>query len=249
MILCTVLKCVVIVMMLTCSPASAEYPPRPYSAVWNAPTTKCFGNSLDLGRFDIIQNQNDTINGGNITLFSSIGQFPVWGYLNASIVNGGIPQLGNLSLHLEMVRKDIDSLIPDPNFKGLAVIDFHSWKPLYQQNFGDLEVYKTQSRAYTQKRHPNLNSTELEVQAKKEFDSAARAFLEGTLLLASKMRPGGLWGYLGYPYCYGVLGYYCDNMGVQENEEILWIFNASTALYPSTFYGKSKCTQMECNLR
>ena len=224
--------------LLCALPAIAEYPPRPYSAVWNSPTTQCSGDSrsLDLSRFKIMQNRYDAINGGNITLFQNLGQFPVWGGLNATIVNGGIPQLGDLSLHLEMAQKDIVSLIPDQYFAGLAVIDFRAWKPLYQQNFGELEIYKTQSRLYTQKRHPKLNSTQLEIQAKKEFDKAARAFLEGTIQLASKLRPRGLWGYLGYPYCYGVLGYYCDDMGVQENKDIQWLFDASSALYPSLFY-------------
>lgn len=224
----------------------AEYPPRPYYAVWNSPTTQCFGKSLDLSKFDIMQNQDDAISGGNITMFSRIGEFPVWDILNATIVNGGIPQLGNLSLHLERVRQDINSVIPDPKFTGLAVIDFHAWKPLYQQNFGDLEIYKTQSKAYTKKMHPSLNDTQLEEEAKKEFDQAARTFLEGTLQLASTLRPGGRWGYLGYPYCYGVLGYYCDDMGVQENDEMVWIFKASTALYPSTFY--RECMHVQWNL-
>lgn len=214
----------------------AEYPPHPYSAVWNSPTTECFGDSLDLSKFEIMQNRDDATSGGNITMFPNIGQFPVWGTRNMTIVNGGIPQLGNLSLHLEMARQDIISLIPDEDFAGLAVIDFREWKPLYQQNFGELEIYKTESRIYTQKRHPNLNGTDLEKQAKKEFDKAARSFLEGTLFLASGLRPGGLWGYVGYPYCYAVIGYYCDDMGVQENEEIQWIFDASSALYPSLFY-------------
>jgi hyaluronoglucosaminidase len=220
---------------VVCKAVFAEYPPPPYSAVWNSPTTQCFEKSLDLSRFHIVQNRDDAINGGNITLFQKLGQFPVWGILNKTIVNGGIPQLGNLTLHLDVAKQDIVSLIPDANFTGLAVIDFHSWKPLYQQNFGELEIYKTESRAYTQKRYPNLNGTKLEKQAKMDFDEAARSFLEGTLQLALELRPHGLWGYLGYPYCYGVLGYYCDDMAVQENMEIQWLFEASGALYPSLF--------------
>lgn len=215
-----------------------EYPPHPYSAVWNSPTTECFGTSLDLSRFGIIQNKNDAINGGNITLFTNIGQFPYLGFPNDTIINGGIPQLGNLSLHLALAEDDINSLMPDPDFTGLAVLDFRAWKPLFRQNFNELRTYQTASIAEVQKRHPDWNDTQLKVQAEKEFDDAARAFLEGTLKLAHKLRPKGLWGYLGYPYCYGDIGYYCDDMAVAENDMIQWLWDASSALYPTLFYSK-----------
>lgn len=226
------------ILILCFAPSLGEIPPRPYSAVWNSPTTQCFGSSLDLSKFNIIQNQNDAISGGNITFFGDIGQFPVWGTANTSIVNGGIPQLGNLSLHLELVKKDINSIIPDVDFVGLAVIDFRSWKPLYRQNFDELGVYQRQSLAHARKMHPSMNESQLEGVAAKEFDEAARSFLEGTLKLAQKLRPRGLWGYLGYPYCKGVVGYYCDDMGVEENKMMQWLFDASSALYPTLFIGK-----------
>lgn len=219
--------------------AACEYPPLPYSSVWNAPTTVCFGSTLDLSRFSITQNKDDAISGGTITTFSNIGQFPSFGTTNDTIVNGGIPQQGNLSLHLALVQRDIDSLIPDPDFAGLAVIDFQAWKPLFRQNFNELHIYQDRSIALVGQKHPDWNATQVKEQAQKDFNDAARSFLEETLKLAVKLRSKGRWGYLGYPYCYGTSGYYCDDMAVEENDDIRWLWEASNALYPSLFYGKS----------
>ena len=215
LIICFLLYCIQL--------ASCEYPPRPYSAVWNSPTSKCFGTSLDLSRFAVIQNQNDAINGGNITLFTDLGQFPSFGMLNNTVVNNGLPQLGNLSLHLSKVEEDIESLMPDLNFTGLAVIDFQSWNPPFQHNFDKQQIYQDKSMAEVRKRYPEWNDTQVRERAANEFNEAARAFLEGTLQLAHKLRPNGLWGYMGYPYCNGYLGYYCDNMSIAENDMIEWL--------------------------
>lgn len=216
-----------------------EYPPRPYSAIWNSPTSRCFGDTLDLSQFAIVQNKDDAISGGNITLFSHLGQFPEWNMVNGSAsINGGIPQMGNLSLHLSKVQEDIESLIPDADFEGLAVIDFQAWRPLFQHNFDELEIYQNRSMEVVKQNHLDWNSTQVEAQAAKEFNAAAREFLEGTLQLAHKLRPKGLWGYMGYPYCNGYAGYYCDSISTQENDVIDWLWNASSALYPSLFYGK-----------
>lgn len=219
--------------------ARGDYPILPYSAVWNTPTSRCFGSSLELSRFGIVQNKDDAINGGNITLFTDIGQFPQLDMSDPSDaskwINGGIPQLGNLTLHLEMVNKTITSTIPDPKFSGLAVLNFTAWKPLFQHNFNELHPYQVQSMAYVHRKHPDLNETEQREMAQKEFNKASRSFFKETLDLAHELRPGGRWGYIGYPYCYGLVGYYCDDMAVQENDLLQWLWDASTALYPRYF--------------
>ena len=171
-------------------------------------------------------------------MFTDIGEFPRWGTINNTIVNGGLPQLGNLSLHLSKVEDDINSLIPDPSFRGLAVIDFQVWRPLFRHNFDERGVYQQQSIAKVRTKHPDWNKTLVEMEAAKEFNEGARAFFEGTLKLARKLRPEGLWGFMGYPYCNGYLGYYCDNMSMSENDMMGWLWNASSTLYPTVFYGK-----------
>ena len=41
-------------------------------------------------------------------------------------LNGGIPQLANLSAHLESLEEGLDTWMPDPDWDGLAVLDCKS---------------------------------------------------------------------------------------------------------------------------
>ena len=61
----------------------------------------------------------------NIFYSHVTGHWPY--YLNGEEVNGGIPQLGNLSLHLEKFRERVEIMIPDEKFNGLAIIDWERW--------------------------------------------------------------------------------------------------------------------------
>ena len=221
--------------LIAISIVQGEYPSLPYSAIWSAPTSICYGSSLRVDQFDIIQNLNDSLHGGNLTLFEGgIGKFPYFERGDSSIFsyNGGIPQLGNLTYHLEHVIGAIDSLIPDHNFSGLAVIDFEIWGPYFDHiNDG---LYQEQSIEYVRKRHPDWNATQLKDQAAKEFNEAARSFFESTIKLAQKQRPKARWGYFGYPSCYGTK---CSEEVMKENDELQWLWDASSALYPRVYFG------------
>lgn len=47
-----------------------------------------------------------------------------WNCSNATAINGGIPQLANMSAHLAQLRLDIESAFPNPMWDGIAVIDY-----------------------------------------------------------------------------------------------------------------------------
>jgi hyaluronoglucosaminidase len=79
--------------------------------------------------------------------------FPALG-TNNERRNGGVPQEGNLTRHLEIYRQHVDELVPDVNNDGLVVIDFESWRPIFRQNWGDLLPYKDVSYQIEQERHP-----------------------------------------------------------------------------------------------
>lgn len=42
--------------------------------------------------------------------------------------NGGVPQEGNLTKHLQVYRHVVEELVPDENNTGLVIIDFESWR-------------------------------------------------------------------------------------------------------------------------
>lgn len=88
-----------------------------------------------------------------LTILYDPGFFPALGE-GKERRNGGVPQEGNLTRHLEVYRQHIDELVPDVNNKGLIVIDFESWRPIFRQNFGVLTPYKDVSYQIEKKRHP-----------------------------------------------------------------------------------------------
>lgn len=98
----------------------------------------------------------------------------------------------------------MEGLIPDEDFGGAAVIDFESWRPIYRQNFGSLEPYKELSLEIEKQRHPFWSKSDIEKEAAKRFEAAAKVFMEETLALGKEMRPNATWGYYAYPYCFNM---------------------------------------------
>lgn len=115
-------------------------------------------------------------------------------------VNGGIPQLGNLSAHLSLALMQISSLLR-PNFTGLAVIDWEEWQPLWEKNLGTKMEYRRLSKLLVRRERPGLSDKAVMSLAREMFEASARKFMEVTLQTAISTRPRGLWGFYGFPVC------------------------------------------------
>uniref|UniRef100_A0A3P8X6C5 Hyaluronidase n=1 Tax=Cynoglossus semilaevis TaxID=244447 RepID=A0A3P8X6C5_CYNSE len=219
----------------------------PFLTVWNAPTGAClsrYGVDLDLGTFNIVQNQNQTFMGDNMTIFYSnkLGFYP-WYSSFKNPVNGGVPQNASLDRHLRAACDDIRTDIPDGEFEGLAVVDWESWRPVWERNWDSKQVYWEASRALVRAKHPDWTAAQVEAEARAEFEDAARKFMQETLKLGQQERPDGLWGFYGFPNCYN---YYspktnysgeCPADEVTRNDQLLWLWNTSSALYPDLYLG------------
>ncbi|CAN9512003.1 unnamed protein product [Ophioblennius macclurei] len=216
----------------------------PFLSVWNAPTASCLSRydvDLDLGTFSIVHNQNQTFMGDNITIFYSslLGLYPSYTG-QGQAVNGGVPQNSSLDDHLRKARSDIRSDISDKNFQGLAVVDWESWRPVWLRNWDSMQVYCEASRSLVRSRHPDWSPAQVEAAARVEFEGAARKFMEETLKLGQEERPGGLWGFYGFPNCYnhyngsGYTGE-CPAVEIKRNDELAWLWNVSSALYPDIY--------------
>jgi len=221
-------------------------PKRPFVTVWNVDTHSCKENyniSIDLSYFDIVINPNQTGEGDQIVIFYStyLGLYPHFDD-NGNPINGGIPQLGNISAHYEKCVNDVEAYMPNKDFNGLAVIDWESWRPLWAWNSWDNGLlYQNASIEKVQKEHPDWPLKNITEKAKSEFESAAKAYWLGTIELVSFLRPNAKWGYYLYPDCYNYdktgTDLTCHNDTLARNDEIQWLFDASTALYPSTYLG------------
>ncbi|KAM3878013.1 hyaluronidase-1-like [Diretmus argenteus] len=227
-----------------------RYPMSPFSQVpfrtiWNAPSAHCrsrYGVDLDLGVFSIVRNQNQIFMGENITIFYSknIGLYPH--YSQGEPVHGGVPQNASLDEHLRAATENISVDIPDRDFPGLAVVDWESWRPVWERNWSSMEVYRKASKALVRSKHPDWSPARVNVVAREEFEKAGREFMEQTLRLGKKLRPDGLWGYYGFPSCYN---YYkdkrvtytgeCPPIEKKRNDELFWLWNVSSALYPDIY--------------
>jgi len=129
-----------------------------------------------------------------------LGKYP---YLSrgGGKVNGGIPQLSDLSAHLSLALSQMSSSL-QPNFNGLAVIDWEDWRPLWERNFGTKMEYRRQSKLLVRQEKPDLSERETTLLATKTFEESARRFMGETLRMGVTHRPEGLWGFYGFPACY-----------------------------------------------
>ncbi|TSO77721.1 Hyaluronidase-3 [Bagarius yarrelli] len=216
-----------------------------FSVVWNMPTSKCqreFGVMLPLRQHGIIHNAEQKFRGQKISLFydSRLGLYP---YINREgfIVNGGVPQNGNLRDHLALSEAQISALL-QKSFNGLAVVDWEKWQPLWIRNFGTRQAYTDLSKQLVREKHPDLSEGEVTSLAMTGFEKAAHSFMEETLRLGVGTRPKGLWGFYGYPSCYndhrtkenGYTGQ-CKPKIKAQNDRLTFLWQQSTALYPSVY--------------
>nr|XP_015203557.1 PREDICTED: hyaluronidase-3-like [Lepisosteus oculatus] len=228
-------------------PAAASpalVPRRPFVVVWNMPTARCqrrYGVTLDLDAFDIVENRRGRFLGQNMTIFyrSRLGLYP---YISAGgrAVNGGVPQQAPLGRHLGKAGAQMRAAL-NPDFRGLAVIDWEEWRPLWARNWGRKQKYRQASEQLVRARRPELPEGKVAPLARREFEAGARELMSRTLDLGVQLRPGGLWGFYGFPDCYnyykGGAGYSgrCHPGAPGLNDRLDWLWRRSTALYPSVY--------------
>lgn len=182
----------------------------------------------------------------NVTIFyaNKLGYYP-WYTSRGVPINGGLPQNTSLQLHLKRAAQDIDYYIPGENFSGLAVIDWEYWRPHWARNWDAKDIYRQKSRTLISDMKKNLSAADIEILAKATFEKSAKAFMEETIKLGIKSRPKGLWGYYLYPDCHNYNFYdanytgSCPEEEVLRNDELSWLWNSSTSLYPAISIKKS----------
>ena len=226
------------------------------AVLWNSkwpqfrPDTIATDRRADLLRsFGIAINTNAGFWGTGVNdPINTMGAFGLWPHFlpgTGAPFNGGLPQKGNLTLHLQRVRADITRYMPHPDYTGHAVVDFENWAPAFDaNNFGARGVvaadYQKLSRDDVRRRHPRWSAAEIEALARSEFDTAARKFFEETLLLGKAMRPHASWGFYGFPSCgKWTHGRECPSVGIGGgsvvNDQLGWLWNASDVLFPSIY--------------
>nr|XP_019934380.1 PREDICTED: hyaluronidase PH-20-like [Paralichthys olivaceus] len=217
---------------------------HPFVAIWNAPTERCqqLDIPLDTAAFQAVT--TPVVKPGQfLTIFyeNHLGLYPKVSTIKRKIYRGGIPQKGNLTEHLAKARSQIDHTIYHDSSPGLVVIDWESWRPLWNQNWGSKRIYQRLSLIHALQMAPFLSSQQISKVAKTQFQHASRHFMERTISLGIGERPSRRWGFYLFPDCYNYnwknSNYTgkCSSKTQKQNDQMLWLWGRSTALFPSIY--------------
>ncbi|XP_055974451.1 hyaluronidase PH-20-like [Sorex fumeus] len=224
-------------------------PNTTYILAWNVPTENCpkeYNVTINLSIYSFIGYPTKNTTGQNVTLFyvDRLGLYPHINLSTKEDVNGGIPQCGNLTAHLQKARNDIDYYIKNGSV-GLAVIDWEDWRPTWARNWGSKTIYQNKSIELVKQRNSSLDIKKVNATAKSEFEEKAKEFMLETLKLGKSLRPKNYWGFYLFPDCYNhqyrEIEYNgsCFVIEKSRNDRLYWLWNESTALYPSIYLNKN----------
>nr|XP_020449156.1 hyaluronidase PH-20-like [Monopterus albus] len=217
---------------------------HPFVAIWNAPTDRCqqLHIPLDTAAFQAVTTPKAT-SGQFLTIFyeDRLGLYPKVDIIKRKRYKGGVPQNGNLTEHLAKAQSQIDHYISQDSSPGLAVIDWESWRPLWDQNWGSKRIYQKLSISHALEIAPFLSFKQISKLARSQFQSASRRFMERTISLGIGERPSRRWGFYLFPDCYNY-GWdkpsytgKCSEKIQKQNNQMLWLWEHSTALFPSVY--------------
>lgn len=241
----------VLVQLASSEPLPGTAPPlhshQPFLFLWNAPTELCharFGLPLDLSYFHLVSSTLRTATNQSVSIFYTdrFGIFPYLDEDTGEAYEEGLPQLIDLQEHRDQAEDDIHNYIPVDQ-PGLAVLDFEEWRPQWVRNWGSKDIYRQYSVDVVRRKNASLSEDEAEERAKVVFERAARKYFLRSLGLGKRLRPRKLWGYYLYPDCYNY--HYnqdmasftgeCPDIERERNDQLLWLWRESSALYPSIY--------------
>ncbi|XP_063074238.1 hyaluronidase-1-like [Engraulis encrasicolus] len=217
---------------------------EPFIVSWNIPNLTCnrYNITLNTSPYRGVSNPAK-VPGQFLSLFyiDRLGLYPYVDQGTKHQFHGGVPQRGNLRESLAKAHGDIHHYIPSRSSQGLAVIDWEEWRPLWERNWGSKQIYQSLSVTYARRRNPALPLRRAMAQAKQRFQSAAKSYMLETLSLGTRLRPNYQWGFYLFPNCYNY-GWdewrytgECPREVRRQNNQLMWLWEASTALYPSIY--------------
>uniref|UniRef100_A0A3P8XHZ2 Hyaluronidase n=1 Tax=Esox lucius TaxID=8010 RepID=A0A3P8XHZ2_ESOLU len=228
----------------TDSPIDPKYP---FLFMWNAPTELCktrFGLGLDLSHFQIVSSTLKSATNQRISIFYTdrFGLFPYVNEDTGEMYDEGLPQLMDFQKHSELAKDDVEYYIPMDQ-PGLAILDLEEWRPQWVRNWGRKDIYRDLSIETVKTKNSNLSDDEAKDRAKIMFEGAAKQYFLQSILIGKSLRPNRLWGFYLYPDCYNYdynqdINSYsgsCPKIEQERNDELLWLWKESTALFPSIY--------------
>uniref|UniRef100_A0A8C1QMB5 Hyaluronidase n=1 Tax=Cyprinus carpio TaxID=7962 RepID=A0A8C1QMB5_CYPCA len=219
-----------------CGPARAPLlAGQPFLVLWGVPDKDCLGRP-DPAAFGMEWE-------GRVAIFyeDTLGLYP---YFTAQDrpVNGGLPQHTSLDIHLQRVEGDLTASLPQAGAPGLGVLRWQEWTPQWNRNREIKTKYLVESRALLRRFFPDWSTEEVEKWSQVDFEAAAQSIMMETLQEVKRFRPQRLWGMAPFPNCYNfdstqiALANYtgrCPAAEMALNDELMWLWKRSGALYPA----------------
>uniref|UniRef100_A0A0N5BX04 Hyaluronidase n=1 Tax=Strongyloides papillosus TaxID=174720 RepID=A0A0N5BX04_STREA len=234
---------VVFIFAISTTQASLLTPTKIY---WNIPTNVCSenGTHIPLEDYGITFNSGQRFYGDKIaTIYeNNVGLYPHLIKINDSynqFINGGLPQNVDIKKHLAKLTENINKLLPDKKYNGLAIIDVEQWRPLFSANWNKKSIYKEESIKNVIKQFPNITKKDSLRLAEEQFNEGALNFLVSTIKRCKLLRPMAIWGFYGFPMCdmngYKRKGQYCYS---DRNDKLTKFLKYADAIYPTSYiYG------------
>ena len=108
-------------------------------------------------------------------------------------VNGGLPQLVNLTAHLALWRDRVLQLVPDLVEGPVVGLDWEAWEPWWEGNnarpMGEpgQEIFQNKSIELVRQQHPAWPHEKVLSEAKRQFNVAAREFWTQTFAVGIRI--------------------------------------------------------------
>jgi hyaluronoglucosaminidase len=154
---------------------------------------------------------------------------------DGSAVNGGIPQRGNVTLHLEKLARDLARILPR-NASGACLLDWEFWR--CEWNYTGAAYQSASLQAAAEGLPPGAPPQQVLAAATQQWQAGTRAFYEASLAAVQAWYPGCLVGMYAYPSNDWSTGGYVGSGAAArraENDALAWLWRASSALYPSIY--------------
>ncbi|TRY66872.1 hypothetical protein DNTS_033038 [Danionella cerebrum] len=218
-----------------CGPARAPLlAGQPFLVFWGIPDKDCLGRP-NPSAFGMEWE-------GRVAIFyeDTLGLYPYFTVQDRP-VSRGLPQHTSLDSHLQRVEGDLVALLPQAGSPGLGVLRWQEWVPQWTRNRGVKAKYLEESKALLQTFFPDWTVQEVEKWSQVDFEAAAQSIMTETLREVKRLRPQRLWGMAPYPDCYNLdstqmaFANYtgrCPAAEMALNDELMWLWKQSDALYP-----------------
>lgn len=164
---------------------------------------------------------------------------------------------GYLEAHLLELTADVERQIPDPEFSGVAIIDYEDFRAIWDRtpnspSSGGPEAhdedFQDDWRDYIRSVNPQfdgMNSNQQEQHLRETYEAAIRDFFLATLAKCRELRPNAKWGFYGYPLRFykwrreaptSVISYDDgSHAGSRFNDRLQWMWDAVDVVSPSVY--------------